>query len=284
MTLQAHASGVLMISPDQLRDYMASHGEDEYVLIDVRQPEEYEAEHVPGAKLVPLMELEKRLHEVEGSKEKLKIFMCRGGGRAGRAAGFFADVRKMPNVFNVAGGMMAWNGHVLPDFPNLRAFDATASATDVLRQAIDLEKGADRLYSGMLVHFEGTPQHEVIDMLAKAEEAHGRAVYGALKRISEEHLDDFDKLYASMKGEILEGGEPVEKAIEAAKRAAEHGTISLLELALELELRAFDMYRNLAHRANDDELRKVFLDLAESEKRHANALVRVIGKAAAAAA
>jgi rhodanese-related sulfurtransferase/rubrerythrin len=281
MELSPHTRGVVNINTEQLRAYMVSHHEDAYVLIDVRQPEEYQVEHIPGAKLVPLMDLEKRLEDVEASKEKLKIFICRSGGRGGRAANFFADVRGLQNVFNVLGGMMEWRGHVLPDFPNLKTFDAAGTIEEVLRQAIDLEKGADRLYSGLLKYFEGTPQHEVIETLSKAEEAHGRAVYGALKKVSLGHLDDFEKLYADLKGDVLEAGEPVEQAVEGAKRAAEHGTISLLELALELEFKAFDLYRNLAHRSDDEQLRETFLELAESEKRHAGALLRAIGKAAA---
>ena len=282
MELSHHDKGVVNITPDQLREYMAAHPESEYVLIDVRQPEEYQAQHIPGAKLMPLMDLEHRIDEVVGTRERNRIFLCRSGARSGRAAGFFAEARGVANVFNVAGGMLGWNGHALPDFPNLKTFEGTATVADVLLQAIDLEKGADRLYAGLLEHFEGKPQHEVMEMLSKAEEAHGRAVYGALRKVSEGQLQNFEALYAGMKGDILEGGEPVETAITAAKKAVEHGTEALLELALELELRAYDLYRNLAHKTEDESLRTTFLDLAEQEKRHAKALLRTIGKAAAA--
>ncbi|MFW5740654.1 MAG: ferritin family protein [Myxococcota bacterium] len=233
-------------------------------------------------KLMPLMDLENHLDEVLSSKESFKIFICRSGARSGRAAGFFAQGRGLENVFNVAGGILGWNGHVLPDFPNVKTFDAAASVPDVLRQAIHLEKGADELYSGLLRHFEGTPQAEVIEQLAKAEEAHGRAVYGALRKVAQGHIDDFAKLWAEMEGDILEGGQSAEDAIGIARKAAEHGTLSLLELALDLEFKAYDLYRNLAHRTEDEALRATFLDLAEHEKRHATALLRAIGRAAAA--
>ncbi len=280
MGIPLHEQGVVNISPDDLRAFMKAHAENEYVLIDVRQPEEYELQHIPGAKLMPLMDLDQHAEEVDASPEKVRIFLCRSGGRSGRAAGFFADYRRLSNVFNVAGGMLGWNGHVLPDFPNIKTFDAAASVPEVLRQAIELEKGADRLYAGLLEHFEGTPQYEVIDMLSKAEEAHGRAVYGALRKISDGHLEDFETVYAGMQGDILEGGGSVDHAVEVAKKAADHGTISLLELALDLEFKAYDLYRNLAHRTDDTSLRDTFLDLAEHEKRHAAALLRAIGKAA----
>jgi len=281
MEIPSHDKGVVNITPDDLRAYMSAHAENDYVLIDVRETEEYRAQHIPGAKLMPLSELEGRLDEVDGTKEKHKFFFCRSGNRSGRAAGFFAEARGLDNVFNVAGGMLGWNGHVVPDMPNIKIFVPKGTVMEVLEQAIELEKGADRLYAGLLTHFEGTPQYETIRLLSEAEEAHGRAVYGALRKVSEGHLEDFDSFYGKLNGDILEGGTPIEDAVEIAKKAAAQGTISLLELALDLEFKAYDLYRNLAHRAEDETLRQTFLDLAESEKRHAGSLLRAIAKAAA---
>ena len=41
---------------------------DEYNLVDVRQPKEYERGHLPGGKLIPLGELKDRLSEVDPNK------------------------------------------------------------------------------------------------------------------------------------------------------------------------------------------------------------------------
>lgn len=41
---------------------------EEVVYLDVRQPKEYEKEHLPGAKLIPLGELDKRLNELDPEK------------------------------------------------------------------------------------------------------------------------------------------------------------------------------------------------------------------------
>ena len=40
----------------------------EYNLVDVRQPEEYQAGHLPGARLIPVGELESRLKELDPHK------------------------------------------------------------------------------------------------------------------------------------------------------------------------------------------------------------------------
>ena len=41
------------MSPDEVRQFLAGKHPDEYNLVDVRQPKEYEAGHLPGAKLIP---------------------------------------------------------------------------------------------------------------------------------------------------------------------------------------------------------------------------------------
>ncbi len=57
------------LSSDQLRAYLAGHAEEEYVLVDVRQPEEYRRGHIPGARLLPLAELGARLPELPTDRD-----------------------------------------------------------------------------------------------------------------------------------------------------------------------------------------------------------------------
>jgi len=52
------------LNADELREYMHSHQENEYTLIDVRQHNEYQAGHIAGARLLPLGELSARLSEL----------------------------------------------------------------------------------------------------------------------------------------------------------------------------------------------------------------------------
>jgi rhodanese-related sulfurtransferase len=57
--------------PAEAKAFMAERSQDEFNLIDVRQPKEYEASHIPGAKLVPIADLDKRLDEIDPSKPTL---------------------------------------------------------------------------------------------------------------------------------------------------------------------------------------------------------------------
>ena len=59
---------VQAIEPDKAREFMALHPEGSYTLLDVRQPGEYEKEHLPGAKLAPLPNLADSLRELDPLK------------------------------------------------------------------------------------------------------------------------------------------------------------------------------------------------------------------------
>jgi rhodanese-related sulfurtransferase len=77
--------------------------EDGAVLLDVREPQEWQAGHAPEAIHIPLGQLPTRVDEVPKGGEIMVI--CRSGNRSARAAAFLAD---RGDVANVAGGMKDW--------------------------------------------------------------------------------------------------------------------------------------------------------------------------------
>jgi rhodanese-related sulfurtransferase len=73
-------------------------------LVDVREVDEYEEFHVPGAQLVPLSELTERVDEVPADGQVFII--CRSGQRSHRAAEFLRA--RGVDAVNIAGGSLAW--------------------------------------------------------------------------------------------------------------------------------------------------------------------------------
>jgi rhodanese-related sulfurtransferase len=51
--------------PEKVGEFLNEHSLGEYNLVDVRTPREYEKGHLPGARLIPLGELENRLGELD---------------------------------------------------------------------------------------------------------------------------------------------------------------------------------------------------------------------------
>ena len=54
--------------PETVRTFLKENSEDEYNLVDVRTPKEYEEGHLPGARLIPVGELSDRLAELDPAK------------------------------------------------------------------------------------------------------------------------------------------------------------------------------------------------------------------------
>ena len=62
---------VTSISASKAKKIMADQNLKTFNLVDVRQPSEYETHHIPGAKLIPIAELDKRLDELDSAKPTL---------------------------------------------------------------------------------------------------------------------------------------------------------------------------------------------------------------------
>jgi rhodanese-related sulfurtransferase len=79
-------------------------GPDSY-LLDVREPEEWVAGHVPGAHHLPMMQVPTRLAEVPTDSDV--VVVCRVGNRSAQVVGYLIR-NGWDNVRNLDGGMGAW--------------------------------------------------------------------------------------------------------------------------------------------------------------------------------
>jgi rhodanese-related sulfurtransferase len=84
------------------------------LFLDVRTPQEWSGSsgRLEGAILIPLQDLEERMHELDPHKEKTIIAYCRSGNRSGTAARMLAA--KGFKAANMLGGMIRWNADLLP--------------------------------------------------------------------------------------------------------------------------------------------------------------------------
>ncbi len=93
-------------------------GKDNFVLLDVRNPNEYEIARIPGSVLVPLSEIESG-EGVDKVRELLNghrlIAHCKMGGRSAKALGIL-EMAGIPGT-NVKGGIQAWSREIDPSVP-----------------------------------------------------------------------------------------------------------------------------------------------------------------------
>lgn len=77
-------------------------------LLDVRERDEWESGHLPGARHIPLGFLQARYGELDPDEETIVI--CRSGNRSALACAFLASMGY--KVANMQGGMNEWEGKI----------------------------------------------------------------------------------------------------------------------------------------------------------------------------
>jgi rhodanese-related sulfurtransferase len=91
-----------------VNDY-ASVVDDTTQFIDVREPDEVALGTIAGAVNIPLAQVPARLDELD--RERRVVLLCRSGNRSGQAAEFLNGAG-FPDVVNLAGGMLAFDGPI----------------------------------------------------------------------------------------------------------------------------------------------------------------------------
>jgi sulfur-carrier protein adenylyltransferase/sulfurtransferase len=83
-------------------------------IIDVREPNEYQINRIPGSELIPLGDIPRRYAELDPEQEI--VVQCKSGGRSGKAADFLRSVG-FKRVLNLKGGILDWIDKVDPSQP-----------------------------------------------------------------------------------------------------------------------------------------------------------------------
>ncbi|MDZ7830254.1 MAG: rhodanese-like domain-containing protein [Desulfobacterales bacterium] len=265
------------MTPAQYQAYLSSKNEKDFLLVDVRQPQEYEQTHIPGASLMPLSDFESRVFELPTDKEL--IFYCTSGNRSQMAAMLAgeAEITEKP-IYHLAGGILAWTGKTVTDFPKVKIFTSAASFEELLYTAMDMERGAERFYQYMRDQYSDYPFAKTFDQLSKVETAHARIIYDVYRKTAAAEPESFDVFYEKLQGEILEGGEGLAEMIPRLESIDSHVCASLMEIALNIEYAAYDLYRTAAaDHVESREAADLFLNIAQAEKTH----MRMIAKALA---
>ena len=96
------------ISMDEAKKIMES--EEDYILLDVREQEEFDEGHIPGAILIPYTEIEAKAGEVLTDKDELILVYCRSGRRSKIASESLAKLG-YTNVKEF-GGIIDWPGEI----------------------------------------------------------------------------------------------------------------------------------------------------------------------------
>jgi sulfur-carrier protein adenylyltransferase/sulfurtransferase len=264
---------VTSMDADEARDYIAEHQEGTYTLLDVRQPSEYAELHIPGAKLIPLPQLSDSLAELNPVKPT--IAYCAAGGRS-RVAAQLLQGRGFREVYNLEGGLAAWEGldAIGPQELHLDMIRGDEAPAEMVILAYGMEQSVGDFYRAAM---DRTADQEVVDLLAK------------LAKVEEQHKKKLRELYVQVRGAgtdrqltdaapasgIMEGGFSIEQFLEENEPYLATVT-GVLELSIMLEAQALDLYLRFAEKSSNESTQEVLLRIADEEKAHLQALGRLL--------
>lgn len=95
-------------SAAELHTYLQAAGEHP-LLLDVREPWEFDKAHIEGSLLVPMRAIPDKIPELDPERETVVI--CHHGIRS-RMIGRFLESQGFTNIINLAGGVAAWANDV----------------------------------------------------------------------------------------------------------------------------------------------------------------------------
>lgn len=102
------------ISAPDLAAWLADGARDKPMLLDVREPNEFDYCRIPGAVLMPMQSIPGRLNELDEDAEIVCI--CHHGMRSMQVASFL-ERQGFQKVINLTGGVHAWAQQVDPNMP-----------------------------------------------------------------------------------------------------------------------------------------------------------------------
>jgi rhodanese-related sulfurtransferase len=102
------------LSVSQLRDWLADTERTRPMLLDVREPWEFETCRIAGSLSMPMRGIPARYHELKRDEDI--VMVCHHGARSFQA-GMFLEQMGFTRITNLQGGVAAWARDVDPAMP-----------------------------------------------------------------------------------------------------------------------------------------------------------------------
>lgn len=251
------------ISATNAKEYLHTHPQTSFQLIDVRQPKEYQEQHIPGAVLIPLNQLKERVNEL--TPDLPTIVYCRSGVRSKAGCQILRD-DNFTDVLNLAGGILQWNGATASGAEEF-GLDYFIQGTYVngYEIAYHLEKGLQQFYTLLAENAESTEIKNLLNKMARMEEGHMAALIEQSKKVGVQI-----NITSETTG-VTEGGLSL-----AQLRTAFGDNLTtaeaVIQLAMMLEAQAWDLYSRLARKSENEEEKFFYRKMAGEEQKHLDKL------------
>jgi len=198
-----------------------------------------------------------------------------------RSAATFLLGAGLKNVHSMEGGIKAWKGMVAhgPPEAGMAYFSPAANAEEIVALAWSLEEGSKLFYQGVADNFSDDKEAlEMFNWLVSAEKSHENHLMKTYEALSGSQ-PDLERLRSkfsdSLSGKVMEGGIPVQDALDWVK---DKGVSESLELAIAMEVNAYDLYIKMSRTIEDKQAQQIFEKLSEEEQVHLERLASLLDK------
>ena len=267
---------VKSITTDEVRKIIKDKNTEDYCLLDVRQPGEYAEKHIPGAKLIPLGELQTHLNDVDPKKPT--IVYCRSGNRSRSAVGMLNGAG-LEDVYNMEGGILAYNGLTAVGPPEAGAFcfPENMQPEELIAMAWYIEDGTQRFIQQIEKMEQDPESSELFAHLAEHKVSHKNSLVNLYNKITGAVAVDVfpESVLPQPPAEVMAGCVSVPEALNWARD--KQGT-DILELMMSLEANTLDLYLKLGRKVPSEQARSVFIELSEQEKQHLDDIATALEK------
>ena len=259
-------------TPSEVKSLIETKPTEEYCLLDVRQPMEYQQGRLPGSLLIPLGELHARVGELD--PQKTVVVYCRTGSRSASATSMLMSMG-FNKVLNMEGGIVRYNGLIASGPPESAAacFSASMTAIELAATAWVMEDGTIRFIEALCHSILNNHEPALFDRILEAKRAH----QSTLADLADELKDDTEALDFP-RGVVEMPAEPVMvgciKVSDALRWAEDKQMKDLLELMMTLSANAFDFYMRLKRATKLAQEQRVFDMLAQEEHQHLQRLAQ----------
>ena len=256
------------MSPAEAQSFMKHHRAGEYQLLDVRQLKEYERGHLPGALLIPLLDLLARIGELDPQLPTLVY--CYNGLRS-KAACQVLRGRGFAEVIHITGGIRAWNGLLLSGQETKgMEFFVSDDFADVFLMAYAMEAGLKQFYLTMADMVDKKEQKALLKHMADFEDGH-------MAKLLHQYRQGLPDLDMEENVSVMEGGFDKDKTLRAYQGYLE-SMEDIIQLGMMLETQAYDLYRRVARNSDKPEVREFYQHMANEEKIHLSQLSRSLDR------
>ena len=266
---------VQSINASQGKQFISERSLDSITILDVRQHSEYEKEHLPGAKWIPLPELDVRVDELDVNKDI--IVYCAIGGRS-RVAAQMLIKKGFKNVLNLSGGIKGWNSEIASGSVDqgLELFSGNETVSEMLILAYSLEAGLLDFYTSMSLKVNTPEAKELFNLLSGIEIKHQERIFNEYRKLTG-NLDSQENFEKNIAIQAAEGGLTTQEYVNLFKPNWESPT-DIVGIAMSIEAQALDLYQRASEKTANKACKNVLSQIAAEERLHLTQLGKVLEK------